>query len=1167
MEPKDDILSDMIDMAQRSQKERADDLMQDHVRESPKKQTLLLEHKQPEKPLIQSAKSVSIDRNDFSPIIDSGAKNTSDIIEQQALSTDVLSDRLSDVESSIQAGFDSARRRDDESHKTSKAQLKFMRKLYEEMYRENHKIELTPYKSVDSSKQTAEKLAEAIRKRKETEDSGSDVGIVGTIAGAVGLTALYNKYKTYTTGGKPPATTGGKPPATTGGRPVPAGGLGVVSKLGTVGKIIAAGLVAYGAGSRLFGGDDEENESSGSYDGFVGGQGAVGQDDNTAFKMQAYSDLQNGLITEKEYEYIVRSSENNITEPDVQAPLSGVTGTTDAQSVYDNQNNPKPESAYAIERNNEEAARLFYSGAITREEYDSLVNQKSPPSSSSGSNLIENTAIVGGTAYLAKQGLDKFAPSVTSGLNTRIAAAKAAASAKVASAKSAVVNSKPAKAIKSSVDAVKSVTNAVKGMGVKGKIAAAALAAYGTYKAYTSVRDSSEGSRDINDMLYDAENAQGLAAYNPFGPSKLEEGTIRYSEELDEQERRKASGEVPLRGKERTDFISALTLEMGFLPDPRTGYPLKGFNYDGNIAKIMSDPNAVAAVKAGVPIEKVLGGDISTYLSSQGVTVNNTQNANSVARIQKDIINSLPTENNTDESSINQTESNVGPVSNLNQTESNVGPVSNVTQSAEQVANEPMDDLTKAAVGITTVSAAHHMYNAIKPQTVAPAAPAAASAAGGAGSKLLGGAGVAFAVYDAYEIMADEQLKAEEKAKEVAKLAGANAGAMVGATAGATAGSLVVPIIGTVIGGAIGGAIGYLGGSSATEEIVEGIQGAVDFLGIGDALGRAVAIPMAIFSDEARDTLALDFKNNIVPEIMDTTLGKLTTGFAEGMSGMVGAVSRFFGWMDDVEKDVPQKDKMSTVATTVAKEHTVEPISDNKTAVTTPTGSVFVENQKPRVANMVTGDTTTKPLPRPDANRARHRYAKRQQKQMDIDEVNKQELLPENPAVVNNYKTTINNIESSGVEPVVAGTPLPPTVRNDIITQNAPSSIISSVPSDDGADRLSVRESVLGSHTPRHVGKDNVDIQSNPAKQTPIPARVGFSAPQQETVPVREKHETITKVVVQNPETQKAGASTNTDRKDVKNTVSHAKSTKPSLSDSQGSPLDFGLPLLNSGFI
>lgn len=150
------------------------------------------------------------------------------------------------------------------------------------------------------------------------------------------------------------------------------------------------------------------------------------------------------------------------------------------------------------------------------------------------------------------------------------------------------------------------------------------------------------------------------------------------------------------------------------------------------------------------------------------------------------------------------------------------------------------------------------------------AKPGVLSKATGAVGKGLGkalpGVGLAMEAYDLSGTLMDDNVSEGDKAKAVAKSAGGMAGAAGGAALGAAAGS-VIPVVGTAIGGIVGGIAGYFGGSEITELVTENLREAVTEAGFGDAIGRAVAVPMSLFSDDARNALKSDMENNIVPKV------------------------------------------------------------------------------------------------------------------------------------------------------------------------------------------------------------------------------------------------------------------------------------------------------------
>lgn len=111
------------------------------------------------------------------------------------------------------------------------------------------------------------------------------------------------------------------------------------------------------------------------------------------------------------------------------------------------------------------------------------------------------------------------------------------------------------------------------------------------------------------------------------------------------------------------------------------------------------------------------------------------------------------------------------------------------------------------------------------------------------------------------DVVADENMTIAEKAKEFGKSGTALAGAEIGAVAGATLGS-AVPVVGTVVGGLVGGSLGYLGGSEYGGRAIDYLNEQVNEAGLSDAIGRTVAVPMSLFSEDARNALASDIKNS-----------------------------------------------------------------------------------------------------------------------------------------------------------------------------------------------------------------------------------------------------------------------------------------------------------------
>lgn len=133
-------------------------------------------------------------------------------------------------------------------------------------------------------------------------------------------------------------------------------------------------------------------------------------------------------------------------------------------------------------------------------------------------------------------------------------------------------------------------------------------------------------------------------------------------------------------------------------------------------------------------------------------------------------------------------------------------------------------------------------------------------------SKAIPGLGIALEGYDLYNTVSDETVSDKDKAKAVARTGGGLAGAAGGAALGAAAGS-VVPVLGTALGGIAGGIAGYFGGGAITDLVTDKLSSAVHEAGVGDAIGRAVAVPMSLFSEDARKALDQDINENVKPKI------------------------------------------------------------------------------------------------------------------------------------------------------------------------------------------------------------------------------------------------------------------------------------------------------------
>lgn len=189
-----------------------------------------------------------------------------------------------------------------------------------------------------------------------------------------------------------------------------------------------------------------------------------------------------------------------------------------------------------------------------------------------------------------------------------------------------------------------------------------------------------------------------------------------------------------------------------------------------------------------------------------------------------------------------------------------------------------------------------------------------AGAARAVGTGLLRKAGAAGAIaaggLTAYQALKDDTKTDGEKAQAVANVAGGTAGALAlgsaGAQAGAALGTMIFPGVGTAIGGAVGGigggALGYFGGEKIIDTIGTSISGAVEKSGIGDHIGRGVSLFMSPFSEDAREALKSDWKNNILPSV-----NKAFDGFKNVVGNLGGTLMEFGSSLWEGAKNVFSK--------------------------------------------------------------------------------------------------------------------------------------------------------------------------------------------------------------------------------------------------------------------
>lgn len=192
---------------------------------------------------------------------------------------------------------------------------------------------------------------------------------------------------------------------------------------------------------------------------------------------------------------------------------------------------------------------------------------------------------------------------------------------------------------------------------------------------------------------------------------------------------------------------------------------------------------------------------------------------------------------------------------------------------------------------------------------------AAGLVGGGGGAALARRAGAAGAIaaggYTVYQTLKDDTKTDAEKAKTVAGTAGGTAGALAlgaaGAQGGAAIGTMIFPGVGTAVGGAIGGlgggALGYFGGEKIVTNTIDSVNDKISESGVGDHIGRAVAMVMTPFSEEARDAVKSDFKNNILPGWKKTIepLGATVASWGQTVSSYTDSfMTTLGGWKDQL---------------------------------------------------------------------------------------------------------------------------------------------------------------------------------------------------------------------------------------------------------------------------
>lgn len=1187
---KDTIFQDMKELAKRSVGERKSEMMQDAVR-YPKKEiktdtrstrlrnapdivNSVRNNSVDVKRNIDIKKASSLQQASTQQIVDSNQQNTQNIVKQSQQNTHILENKIGGLNKTVVSQFEHTKNQNKLQLNTANKQLSTLQAIHNEIYRSTHKINPKTQTSVDNSLTLAE-MQERLKQQRDADRNGrpfGDWGILGSLAslatGALGAKALrrrgpisgqkgsiFDRFK------KTPAPAR---PALPAPKPVKTGGFRSALK----GR---AGIIA-------------------------------------------------GIATALGIGYLLSDDDDNVVQ------------------------GQKRQSDTDIEKTN--LMQAYSSGDINSDEYNERLNALNELSEESKGSLLPTLATAGAGAYLAKKGVDQYSNSdaimsakekvdtiktkVSENINTTKNAAKQSRIAKIASSASSNIRDIGTKAI-----------GAAKNMGWRGKLIAGVAGGASLIAGLNSYRDSFKTSKDINNA--------GL-------------GTTQYGDEIREIQRRKKENERPMTDKELVALRSSITLQNGYMPDPRTGFPLKDFSFDSEIATIMSNPMAQAAIKNGAPINEVLGGQAATYMARQGISpasdtttakninskiakpnlpmseeemfksedsgttlVAGTMTAAMIGKMAKDKLSEQP---GTFTEKMSATSKNI--VNSVKTNERISSLLSQATEKANSLTKSVTPMMQKAAdVSKSIMSNTKNVIDGAK-QTITPIADkikptvsgVSKTAVGGIkslGSRALPGVNLAMAGYDTYNILSDDTLDSATKAKEVAKMGGGTAGALSGASAGALGGAAlgsVVPIVGTAIGGAIGGIAGgiggYFAGSEITDIVTDGISNTVETMGIGDMIGRAVAIPMSLFSEEARDSLSADFKNNIVPKITQSTSANIAKGFIEGVSGIAGKIGNFFGWTDEVQKEIPKANRLSTNVA-VATDPTIETSGNIQKTSTLSKDIVSVAPTN----NMVKGDTTVSPLPKQEVSQVRASTNRRAQRNINKkkDVQNTLAFFNANIALKNakteeekkaaqekimnlsDEKYKQRAIEIMNVENAII---LPTEVSNSLLMKNSPQSLVENLSPnksvsispkqkteeepiffDDQKPVQKRRQSYVASagkvstyagsdtsSTPASINATTTSsgqtAQRNYASSTPVQKQTVMDVPQE-----RQRYESVSKVMMVEPKIQES-KNTNTEKqKPAQRTggVTYSKSDKSSLETTKSTPLDFGLPLLNSGFI
>lgn len=336
--------------------------------------------------------------------------------------------------------------------------------------------------------------------------------------------------------------------------------------------------------------------------------------------------------------------------------------------------------------------------------------------------------------------------------------------------------------------------------------------------------------------------AAALWGANELADSATESGrnaVQRYPQESKENMRRQQAGLPPMEGQELVDFRRDITENYyGQTANPETGYALTPLQ-NRAVERGLYTPSEVVNVDRD-DLARLAGGASSDAVpaSAQPSSTMPNGGANTVGTPSAGMPSLGGTEmmlggtavgtgayimaNRPTSQTVNQPRVSPSDVRVTDASEGRTTTVRNVATPA----NDPTPP--KRKVVPESIRRVASNANARIPDSVKSAGSRTASAAGkgvstvGKGMRRVPILGAGLTAYDAYNTITDDTLTTGEKAGALTDMGGGLAGAAVGAKGGALAGAAIgsiIPVAGTAIGGAVGGLIGGVGGYFAGEGI------------------------------------------------------------------------------------------------------------------------------------------------------------------------------------------------------------------------------------------------------------------------------------------------------------------------------------------------------------